>query len=159
MSGSLATKPSRQPTAQNVDSVASRGRSLWDSIYSPFEDKLYDKLALAHPDLPVVILNSHYGPLLSDPPGERALANTGRTLTSMVAVACLRCQTGVGPQVLSHVFGLRKGLEDGTYKGDEMSKDEVEWLASDEGIEWILKTVDGVAEALGGSTFGKAAKL
>lgn len=77
-------------------------------------------------------------------------------MTSVVAITCLRAQTGVGPQVLSHVFGLRKALEDGSYEADGMSEEElaaVKWLASDEGSEWILKTVDGIAEALGGSNF------
>ncbi|KAK2603819.1 hypothetical protein QQS21_004021 [Conoideocrella luteorostrata] len=155
----LATKPSRAPTSRNVGDISARGRQLWDSIYAPFENKLVDKLALAHPDLPVHILNSHYGPLLSDPDvsARGGLANTGRVLTSMVAIACLRAQTGVGPQVLSHVFGLRKGYEDGTYKADEPGESEeaVEWLVRDEGLAWILKTVDEISQALGGANFAQ----
>lgn len=165
VSSSLSTKPTRTPTKSNLSSVTERGRGLWDSVYAPFENKLYDKLALAHPDLPVHILNSHYAGLLSDPPkSERGdLANLGRVLTSVIAISCLRAQTGVGPQVLSHVFGLRKGMEDGTYKQDELSEEELaaaRWLASNEGSEWILKTVDEISKALGGSNFAPgAAKL
>jgi hypothetical protein len=81
----------------------------------------------------------------------------GRVLTSVVAVACLRSQTGVGPQVTSHVFGLRKAYEDGSAKADGESVVEGgEWLASDEGNMWLLKSVDSIVEALGegkGSTF------
>jgi hypothetical protein len=69
----------------------------------------------------------------------------------MVAVACLRAQTGVGPQVTSHIFGLRKAYEDGSYKAE--GEEEVkggEWLASDEGNMWILKSVDAIVEAIGG---------
>ncbi|KID69463.1 hypothetical protein MAN_01977, partial [Metarhizium hybridum] len=157
----LSSSPSRAPTPSSLGDVSARGRRLWDSIYAPFEKKLVDKLAQSHPDLPVHILNSHYGPLLSDPVERNGLASTGRVLTSVVAVACLRAQTGVGPQVLSHVFGLRKAWEDGSWReeGGE-SEDMVAWLVGDEGLEWILSTVDRIAEVLG-SNFApaRAAKL
>ncbi|KAI6776597.1 hypothetical protein HG530_000542 [Fusarium avenaceum] len=153
----LSTKASRQPTSQNIDEALARGRGLWDSIYRPFEDKLFEKLALAHPDLPVYIHSSHYSALLSDPPASErdTLANLGRIHTSMIAISCLRAQTGVGPQVLSHVFGLRKALEDGSYKSDENGETEesVKYLASDEGGHWLLNTVDKIVEAIGGSSF------
>ncbi|KAG8408075.1 hypothetical protein J3459_018111 [Metarhizium acridum] len=152
----LSTSSSRAPTPSNLGDVSARGRQLWDSIYAPFENKLVDKLALSHPDLPVHILNSHYGPLLSDPVERNGLASTGRVLTSMVAIACLRAQTGVGPQVLSHVFGLRKAWEDGSWREKNGESEEVvEWLVGDEGLEWILSTVDRIAEVLG-SNFAPA---
>ncbi|KAG9252444.1 uncharacterized protein F5Z01DRAFT_726775 [Emericellopsis atlantica] len=157
----LATKGTRQPTEANLADITKRGRGLWNSVYAPFEDKLVEKLATSHPDLPVHILNSHYGPLLSDPSERHGLAKTGRVLTSVIAIACLRAQTGVGPQVLSHVFGLRKGIEDGSYKaaGEEVVEG-AEWLASDEGSEWILRSVDLISEALGGGNFARpGAKL
>ncbi|SPO04782.1 related to conserved mitochondrial protein [Cephalotrichum gorgonifer] len=154
----LETRPSRAPTPENIAEITARGRSLWDSVYRPFEDKLVDRLARSHPDLPVHILNSHYAPILSDPAPEARgnLAGTGRILTSLIALACLRAQTGVGPQVLSHVFGLRKAIEDGTYKAE--GQEEVvgaEWLAGDEGSEWILRTVDSISEALGPNDLAK----
>lgn len=71
-------------------------------------------------------------------------------MTSIVAVACLRAQTGVGPQVLSHVFGLRKALEDGSWVEDVESEAGARWLASDEGNMWILESVDAIVEAIGG---------
>ena len=63
----------------------------------------------------------------------------------------MRAQGGVGPQVLSHVFGLRKGVEDWTWKADggEESEEVVRWLASDEGGEWTLNTVDRIVDVLG----------
>ncbi|KAJ0159744.1 Dol-P-Man:Man(5)GlcNAc(2)-PP-Dol alpha-1,3-mannosyltransferase [Colletotrichum tanaceti] len=151
----LETRPTRAPTARNLADVTARGQALWDSIYAPFEVKLRDKLARSHPDLPVHILHSHYAALLSDPAaGERGgLASVGRVLTSVVAISCLRAQTGVGPQVLSHVFGLRKGLEDGFFEAD--AREDVEgarWLASDEGSEWILRSVDAITEAIAGAS-------
>lgn len=148
----LETAPSRGLSPENLPDATKRGRALWDSVYRPFEEKLLAKLAESHPDLPVHILGSHYAPLLSDPAARGGLAGTGRVLTSLVAIACLRAQTGVGPQVLSHVFGLRKAIEDGSYKkGGEVEG--AEWLATDEGSEWVLKTVDSISKALGGGNF------
>ncbi|KAG6264113.1 hypothetical protein E4U47_007023 [Claviceps purpurea] len=164
---SLETQPSRMLTRENVDDVSARGRRLWDSVYAPLEERLLEKLARAHPDLPVHILSCHYGPLLSDPvseggeeEGRESLGRTGRVLTSLLAIACLRAQTGVGPQVFSHVLGLRKAFEDGTWtaEGDHndadgpasAGKEDAEaWLAGDQGLEWILRSVDAIAEALG----------
>jgi hypothetical protein len=158
----LSTTPSRRVDATNVDATNARGRELWESIYVPFDAKLIDKLAESHPDLPVHILGSHYGPLLSDPSGERnGLASVGRGLTSIVAVACLRAQTGVGPQVLSHVFGLRKAIEQGAHKSEAVTEDVdgIEKLASDEGCEWILNSVDRIAKAIGGNFATRESKL
>lgn len=155
VSSNLSNTPTRTPNAANIAAITDRGVSLWDSIYRPFERKLYDKLADAHPDLPVHILNSHYGALLSDP-ARSSGAFAGRLLTSIVAVSCLRAQSGVGPQVTSHVFGLRKALEDGSWKTDVETEDGARWLASDEGNGWILNSVDSIVEAIGsgrGSNF------
>lgn len=154
---SLSTTPTRLPTQKNIDSINTRGRALWDSVYRPLEQKLEDKLADAHPDLPVFIISGEYGALFTDPQRNTG-ADVGRITTSIVAIACLRAQQGVGPQVLSHVFGLRKAFEDGTWKTEPQAGDEeaVKWLVSDEGCTWILEKVDDVVSALGGeegSTF------
>jgi hypothetical protein len=118
---------------------------------------LYDKLAASHPDLPVHILNHEYGALFADPPGRDPQIAVGRVLTSVVAVACLRAQTGVAPQVISHVFGLRKAFQDGSAEAEgEAAVEGGEWLASDEGNVWLLQSVDSIVEALGegkGSSF------
>lgn len=160
----LSKTPTRTPTVENINEIRERGRNLWDSIYRPFENKLYEKLADAHPDLPVHILNGNYGALLSDPAGRSTGANAGRVLTSIVAVACLRAQTGVGPQVMSHVFGLRKALEDGTWESDVEGEKGAKWLASDEGNTWILNSVDRIVESISqgeGTNFapGRTSKL
>ena len=121
------------------------------------DEKLEAKLADSHPDLPVHILNSHYGPLLSDPKERGGLGVVGRNLTSVVAIAALRAQTGVGPQVLSHVFGLRKAVEQGAHT-EELDAEEaegIERLATDEGCEWILRSVDSISEAIG-ANFARA---
>jgi hypothetical protein len=143
--------------------MIARGAGLWASVYRPFDEKLYSKLADSHPDLPVFIVNHEYGALFADPEelGHSSGAKVGRVLTSIVAIACLRAQTGVGPQVTSHVFGLRKAFEDGTWKGEGEFSGEFEGeggkrLASDEGNVWLLESVDAIVEALGrgeGSSF------
>lgn len=148
----LSTQPTRQATEANLAQMNTRGRALWTSVYTPFENKLYDKLADSHPDLPVHILGSHYGPLLSNPEERAGLGTVGRSLTSILAIACLRTQTGVGPQVLSHVFGLRKAVEQEVHKEEFETVEEadaVERLASDEGSEWILKSLDKISAAIG----------
>ncbi|KAJ9483561.1 hypothetical protein VN97_g9838 [Penicillium thymicola] len=143
----LSRIPTRAPTPENITAISERGQALWDSIYRPFEKKLFNKLADSHPDLPVHILHSNYGALLSDP--ERSTgASAGRILTSIVAVACLRAQSGVGPQVTSHVFGLRKAIEDGSWVNDVEGEEAARWLASDEGNTWILNSVDAIVEAI-----------
>lgn len=148
----IQSPPSRQLTSQNISDSLKRGRKLWDSVYRPFEDKLLDRLAQSHPNLPVHIINGHYSNLLSDPPNDSPL-RVGRVLTSLTGIACLRAQTGVGPQVTSHVFGLRKAFQDGSAEQDVEGG---EWLATDEGNQWILNSIDEIVQALGegrGSTF------
>jgi hypothetical protein len=140
-----------------VDTILSRGRSLWDAIYEPHSVKLLNKLAASHPDLPVHILNSHYGALLSDPfnTAPEGHFKIGRVLTSVVAMACLRAQQGVGPQLTSHVFGLKKSLLEGGGAEGEVELKGQDWLTSDEGVEWVLNSVDEVATvvAKGQTTF------
>lgn len=162
VANALSKEPSRIMTPQNLNTWKDRGRSLWNSIYRPFDSKLLEKLADSHPDLPVQILDSNYAPLFTDPPERPSGIKVGRVLTSLVAVACLRAQTGVGPQVTSHIFGLRKAVEDGTWKASEVMPEEgVRWLAGEEGNAWILNMVDNIVEAIGnghGTTFAPGIK-
>lgn len=151
ISSQLSQTPTRTPTPENIQEICARGQNLWDSIYRPFEKKLYNKLADSHPDLPVHILNANYGALLSDPKRTTG-ANVGRLATSIVAIACLRAQTGVGPQVTSHVFGLRKAVEDGTWVADMEAEVGAKWLASEEGNTWIIQSVDDIVETISGGT-------
>jgi len=157
----LNTIPSRIMLPGTLNDWKGRGRALWDSVYKPFETKLLNKLADSHPDLPVHIINSNYAPLFTDPADRPGGVRAGRILTSLLAIACLRAQTGVGPQVVSHVFGLRKAVDDGTWKAPEVTEEEVKWLASEEGNTWILNTVDRIVEAIGqqqGTTFAPGIK-
>ncbi|KAK0333862.1 hypothetical protein LTR91_022473 [Friedmanniomyces endolithicus] len=158
-------KPRRNLTPQTLPTTLNRGNILWESIYHPFSSKLTSKLAQSHPDLPVFIIEAEYGALFSDPPNPNPnVPNIGRVLMSLLAVAVLRAQTGVGPQVVSHMFGLRKAFEDGTAAAEE-SVEGGEWLAGDEGGMWVLGVVDGIVGAIGegrGTSFapgGEKAKL
>ncbi|KAI7357621.1 hypothetical protein KC354_g9928 [Hortaea werneckii] len=153
-------QPRRHLSQSHIDATLHRGNALWESIYRPFSDKLTNKLAQSHPDLPVFIIEGEYGALFSDPayPGgnhDPNRPNIGRVLMSILAVAVLRAQTGVGPQVVSHLFGLRKAYEDGTAEA-EPGVQGGKWLASSEGSYWLLEQVDRIVEAIGegkGSSF------
>ena len=89
--------------------------------------------------------------MFSDPPTPKdpKRPDIGRVLTSVIAVACLRAQSGVGPQVVSHVFGLRKAFDDGSAEPEEEIPGG-KWLASNEGSLWLLEQVDSIVHALGG---------
>lgn len=60
----------------------------------------------------------------------------------MVGTACLRAEGGVGPQLISHVFGLLKARD------TEGLTEEDYWLSSDEGTEWVIRTVDAIVDAV-----------
>ena len=72
--------------------------------------------------------------------------NLSRALTSVVGSACLRAEGGVGPQLTSHVFGLLKARA-GEDQGYEMNEED-RWLATDEGTEWVIKTVDSILDVI-----------
>lgn len=84
-----------------------------------------------------------YGSVLAPLPGGAAVqGNLSRTLSSVVGTACLRAEGGVGPQLTSHVFGLLKA------RSAEGQGVEDRWLSSDEGTEWVIRTVDAIVDAL-----------
>ncbi|SCZ89559.1 BZ3500_MvSof-1268-A1-R1_Chr1-1g01257 [Microbotryum saponariae] len=143
----LGTTPTREP--KDPSTVSSRAKALWNSIYDPQSTKLLSILSASHPDLPVHILNSHYGALLADPPVQssspgESTSTVGRILTSLIAISCLRAQGGVEPQVISHVFGLRKA------SFEEEAKKELgeggEWLTSEDGAQWCIDWVDRIVD-------------
>ncbi|KAJ8603947.1 hypothetical protein MRB53_042014 [Persea americana] len=148
-------KARRKLTATNLEETIARGDHLWESIYRPHATKLTAKLAQSHPDLPLHILESEYGSLFTDPassltPENAHCPDIGRILMSVTAIACLRAQPGVGPQVVSHVYGLRKAFADGTAES-ETDVPGGKWLASDEGSIWLLELVDRIVDAINGA--------
>ena len=153
---SLSERPARRALHQtSIAETVKRGNWMWDRIYHPFTAKLTSKLALSHPDLPVFIIEGEYGALFSDPAqpplDPDKYPDVGRVATSIMAIAVLRAQPGVGPQVVSHIFGLRKAFEDGTAELEPIEG--AEWLAGNEGPTWLLEQVDAIVAELGGSSF------
>ncbi|KAG7097151.1 hypothetical protein E1B28_004529 [Marasmius oreades] len=149
----LRKQSRRISTPDNIESTLARGQALWESIYTPHAQKLHDKLGSYHPDFISFIIES-YGAVLSPLPGkEKAFAdasstddldqgNLSRALGSVVGIACLRAEERVAPQLTSHVFGLLKA------RYTENQSEEDAWLASDEGTEWVVRTVDVVLDGV-----------
>lgn len=142
----LCSSTHRQPTPENVAAADGRGKALWDNIYQPYSDKLIAKLGESHPDLPVHILHAHYGHMFADPLNKFPAGHfkVGRVLTSVVAMSCLKAQQGVAAQLTSHVYGLKKSLQEGSGAEIEEPMKGQGWLVSDDGVEWILRAVEDV---------------
>jgi hypothetical protein len=70
--------------------------------------------------------------------------NFSRALGSVVGIACLRAEERVVPQLTSHVFGLLKA------RYEKPQSDEDQWLSSDEGAEWVLRSVDEILDVVHG---------
>ena len=83
-----------------------------------------------------------YGSVLSPLPGADEQGNLSRALGSVVGVACLRTEGRVGPQLTSHVFGLLKA------RAAQNLSEEDRWLASDEGAEWVIRTIDTLLDVI-----------
>jgi len=76
------------------------------------------------------------------PGGNQEQGNLSRTLGSVVGIACLRAEGRVGPQLTSHVFGLLKARK------EDLQCEEDRWLSSDEGAEWVIRTVDKLLDVV-----------
>ena len=76
------------------------------------------------------------------PGGQLEQGNLSRALGSVVGTACLRAETHVGPQLISHVFGLLKARD------VEGLSEEDYWLATDEGTEWVIRTIDAILDVV-----------
>ncbi|KAI9466775.1 hypothetical protein BJY52DRAFT_1103197, partial [Lactarius psammicola] len=138
----LRTDSRRNATPKNIDTIIANGMALWNSIYEPHAVKLYEKLGSYYPDFMSFIIQS-YGSVLSPlPGGADEQGNLSRALGSVVGVACLRAEGRVGPQLTSHVFGLLKART-----ADGLSEED-RWLASDEGAEWVIRTVDTLLDVV-----------
>lgn len=146
-------------TKDNLELVNKSAYGLWDNIYTPLSQRLVDVLHNSHPDLPVFIIENEYGPLFAspgsfhDPTLPEPAWDVNRLRTSLVAIAALRSQGGVGPQVTSHIWGLLKAKSSISAQDD--NKHGLEWLASEEGAEWVVKTVDQVRAIVSPLHFGR----
>ncbi|KAH7887914.1 hypothetical protein F5I97DRAFT_922286 [Phlebopus sp. FC_14] len=132
----------REANPQNIEATIQRGMGLWKSIYEPHAVKLYNKLGALHPDFISFIIQA-YGTVLSPlPRADLEQGNLTRALGSVVGIATLRAEGRVGPQLTSHVFGLLKA------RYEENLNDEDKYLSSDEGTEWVIRTVDEIIDAV-----------
>ncbi|KAF7797532.1 hypothetical protein EIP86_008732 [Pleurotus ostreatoroseus] len=132
----------KSANVDNVEEIVARGRNLWDTIYTPHAEKLYNKLGGYHPDFIEFIIQA-YGTVLAPlPGGQLEQGNLSRALGSVVGTACLRAETHVGPQLISHVFGLLKARD------VEGLSEEDYWLATDEGTEWVIRTIDAILDVV-----------
>jgi hypothetical protein len=124
------------------------GIKLWKSIYGPHATNLIKKLGSYHPDLPRMILHHHYTPMLgrswdgSFAPGSAMKSMVGRILTSVIACACLRAQTGAHMQLTSHVYGLLNAYTARDGSEDLMEVDPQGIFSTEKGIMILLVWVD-----------------
>ncbi|KAH9816385.1 hypothetical protein DFH28DRAFT_890941 [Melampsora americana] len=138
-------KKRREPSS--VEGNLKQALQLWKSIYTPYDTKLIEKLSNFHPDLPIHILHSHYGPLLSDP--LHSNGPVGRIGTSLIAISTLRATSQLGPQLTSHVFGLKKSadeIKNGEVDGLGEVGEGYRWITSDEGALWVIEAVDKLSK-------------
>ncbi|KAH7920269.1 hypothetical protein BV22DRAFT_1040026 [Leucogyrophana mollusca] len=142
----------RVGTPENIEATIARGMSLWNSIYEPHAVKLYNKLGALHPDFISFIIQS-YGAVLSPlPGGDKEQGNLTRAQGSIVGIATLRAEDRVGPQLTSHVFGLLKA------RYVEGLNEEDRYLSTDEGTEWVIRTVDEIIDAVTADEEGDLAR-
>ncbi|KDN43105.1 hypothetical protein K437DRAFT_257629 [Tilletiaria anomala UBC 951] len=157
LAAQLPTEPRRRITSDIHSRVNDAAYELWDDIYQPHSKKLLGILGKSHPDLPVFIVESEYGPLFQTPSSFHPQSassdpdwEVNRLRTSLVAIASLRAQGGVGPQVTSHVWGLMKAAP--SIAQDDPHKDGLQWLATEQGAEWVLRSVTSICETIEGAS-------
>ncbi|KAG8994838.1 hypothetical protein FRB95_007450 [Tulasnella sp. JGI-2019a] len=132
------------PEQASEEELQQRGGQLFDLIYTPHTSKLLEKLGTSHPDFPGFIVQHAYGGSLSNRPLPSSTPPLiSRTLVSALAIACLRAQGRVGPQLTSHVLGLLKAANEG---GPQTLHER--WLSSEEGVEWVIESVDRVCDVV-----------
>jgi hypothetical protein len=111
-------------------------------VASPFHSLVFGGVTQVLTPTIAFVINSYgsvYAPL---PDGNAVQGNLGRALSSVVGTACLRAEGGVGPQLISHVFGLLKARDTPDLTPEER------WLATDEGTEWVIRTTDTIVDAV-----------
>lgn len=78
--------------------------------------------------------------------GDQDQGNLSRAQGSIVGIACLRAEERVVPQLTSHVFGLLKARYETPVQRHQSEEDK--WLSSDEGAEWVLRSVDEILDVV-----------
>ncbi|EIW57955.1 uncharacterized protein TRAVEDRAFT_38267 [Trametes versicolor FP-101664 SS1] len=138
----------RKFTPENVNEFKARGNALADSIYGPQSDGMRAKLRSYHPDFTEAVTQIYAAVFASFPEEAAVQGNLSRALNSVVAIACLRTEgSGVGELLNGHALGLLRARDEPGLPTEDC------WLASEEGLEWVLATVDMLLDVLrsGGS--------
>jgi hypothetical protein len=150
VSRALSTESTRDIEIFNKEALFARGRNLWTKTNRPFAGIIEKKHKEAHPDLPTFIIDHEYGFLLAESGGAAAGRASG-IRTSLAAIACLQAHGADASQLFGHIHGLRKAWEDGSWSivTDPDTEDAFEWLVSDPGCAWLLKSVDELVRELG----------
>lgn len=130
------------------------GSNLFQDIYRDKTQKLLQVLAHSHPDLGLYIVQNEYGPLFAPPsmyrPRQEPSWEVNRIRVSLMNIAALHAQGGVGPQVTSHIYGLLRSKPSFEHiHGQERAG--LDFLASTEGATWVLETVNRVAQVVDGT--------
>ncbi|KAI0636233.1 hypothetical protein C8Q77DRAFT_1102312 [Trametes polyzona] len=140
--GNLRTSSVRLATSENIEEIVGRGSAFGDTIYGPQRSTIEARFRTYHPDL-VDIVSYLYGSSFAPLPGGDAVrGNLNRTLCSVIAIACLRSEGGVGALLHGHVLGLLRA------RNEPDQSDEDHWLASDEGVQWVIRSVDIILDAV-----------
>ncbi|RYN61615.1 hypothetical protein AA0119_g13127 [Alternaria tenuissima] len=149
---SLSTTPLGCADADIIESINQEGEELWNAIHHPKGRVIERKLVNAHPDLANYVKGHVYGGLLA----RHRSPTVGRITISLCAIACLRASRPSSRQLQSHVHGLKKAWEDGSWRSDPGAglEEGIRWLTSDEGCMWVLEVVDELVLAI---TSGRAA--
>jgi hypothetical protein len=101
--------------------------------------------SISHPNadahrFAIVFILGAYGTVFT-PQGTSDPGDLSRTDSSLVGIATLRALGGVGPQLVSHVYGLMKA-------GSSPQNDSERWLSTQEGMEWVLGSIDELCDAV-----------
>lgn len=103
------------------------------------------------------IVGYEYGPLFVPPPlyhgqdaGSFAPWEVNRIRVSLTSIAALHAQGGVGPQVTSHIFGLLRARPSFAHLPADERRG-LEFLASEDGAEWVLRTINEVCRIVDGA--------
>ncbi|OJT01778.1 Dol-P-Man:Man(5)GlcNAc(2)-PP-Dol alpha-1,3-mannosyltransferase [Trametes pubescens] len=138
----LRTDELRTFTPENINDFITRGKALMASIYGPRTDIMRAKMYSYHPDLAASIEEIYATVFASFPEESAVQGNLSRALNSVVAVACLRTEGGVVELLNGHVLGLLRARDVPGLTTEDY------WLASEEGVDWVLMTVDMLLGAL-----------
>ncbi|OMJ15667.1 hypothetical protein AYI70_g7110 [Smittium culicis] len=97
----ISGKPLRDESIQNFEAMESRGRNLFNRIYTKHSDIVYGKMFELYPDMARFVITEYYGKLMS----ESKILNEMETELCMIGALV---PLNVPPQLKSHVIGAKR---------------------------------------------------